>query len=60
MESQKTRELTIQPKHRSRVQGSKVVPELKLSGLWLEALGFTAGSRVVIEVRNEELIIRPA
>ena len=59
MEAQKTKEMKLQPKHSPRVYGSKTIPELKLSGLWLEAVGFKAGAKVVIEVRDQELIIKP-
>ena len=54
-----TKELKIQPKQSSRTYGSKTVPEINLKGLWLEAVGFKAGSKVVIEVREGELIIKP-
>ncbi len=56
----KQKELKIQPKSSPRVYGSKTIPELKLSGLWLESVGFKAGIRVVIEVKDQELIIKPA
>lgn len=53
------KELKIQPKTSQRAHGSKTVPEINLKGLWLEAVGFKAGSKVVIEVRENELIIKP-
>lgn len=53
------REIKVQPKTQSRVYGSKTVPEINLKGLWLEAVGFKAGAKVVIEVRENELIIKP-
>ena len=54
------RKMTIQPKRVHRAHGSKTVPEINLKGLWLEAVGFKAGSKVVIQVRENELIIKPA
>jgi hypothetical protein len=54
------RKMTIQPRMIPRALGRKEIPELRLSGLWLEAVGFKAGSKVVIEVRENELIIKPA
>ena len=54
------RQLKLQPKYRQLVFGQKIVPELKLSGLWLEQQGFYAGQLVEVEVRHGELVIRPA
>ena len=60
MAIQKDKEVKLQGKHRQGVYGSKIIPELKLSGVWLEAVGFKAGARVVIEIKDRELIIKPA
>ena len=54
------REMTIQPRMSPRAFKNKTIPEITLKGLWLEAVGFKAGSKVVIEVRANELIIKPA
>ena len=36
-----------------------VVPEIRLSGFWLEDLGFCKGGRVLIVMSEGELILRP-
>jgi Toxin SymE, type I toxin-antitoxin system len=53
------RKMTIQPRMSPRVYQNKMIPEITLKGIWLEAVGFKAGSKVVIEVRENELIIKP-
>ena len=53
------KEVKLQPKYRSLVFGQKIVPELKISGVWLEEQGFYAGQLVEITVQNQELIIKP-
>jgi hypothetical protein len=37
----------------------QVVPELRLSGLWLQELGFSPGDRVEVISRDRLLIIQP-
>lgn len=59
MAEKATRRLKIQPKYRSMAYGSKIIPELKLSGVWLEAIGFKAGSRVSITIEENQLTIKP-
>ncbi len=56
LKPQTTRSLKIQSRYKERI----AVPELKLQGLWLEAVGFKAGGRVVVEIKDQELIIKPA
>lgn len=51
------KQVKLQPKYRSLAYGQKTVPELKLSGVWLEKLGFRAGEKVNIIIREQELII---
>ena len=53
----KIKQVKLQPKHRALLWGEKIVPELKLSGLWLEELGFKAGGLVNITVREKLMII---
>ena len=60
MAAKDNKELKIQPRYRKGVYSSKIIPELTLSGNWLEAVGFKAGARAVIEIRDGELIIKPA
>lgn len=49
----------LQEKHRSLAWSSKVVPELRVNGVWLEENGFKAGERVEITVSQNQLIIKP-
>ena len=35
----------------------KEVPEIRLQGKWLEALGFTIGSRIQVECSDSRLVI---
>lgn len=49
----------LQPKLRKLTYSEKEVPELKVSGLWLESLGFKAGQRVTIIASKGELTIKP-
>lgn len=54
------RQLKLQRKYQPRQterSGSKEVPWLNLSGLWLERAGFKAGDRVEIRVMNHQLVI---
>ena len=40
------------------VPGSKPVPALKLQGIWLKSLGYTAGSKVSITAKDGVILIR--
>ena len=53
------RSLKIQPKHRCSRWSSSIVPELKLSGNWLEKLGFKVDAKVIVETTDKMIIIRP-
>jgi toxic protein SymE len=57
MANQNSKKIKLQPKVRQLSYGEKIVPELKLSGVWLEELGFKAGATVNIILREQELII---
>lgn len=59
MTTSKPKKVKLQPKHRALVYGQKVVPSLKISGVWLEKLGFKAGDMVSITTREQLLIIGP-
>jgi len=52
------RSLKIQPKTRCNKYCQKDVPEIKLSGNWLQAMGFQSGARVMVTYMPELLIIR--
>lgn len=58
MANQDIKTIKLQPKFRSLALGQKIVPELKISGLWLSEHGFEAGGKVEITVANKELIIK--
>ncbi len=51
------KQVTLQPKYRELAYSRKMVPELKVSGVWLEAAGFRAGEKVSISVSEDKLII---
>jgi hypothetical protein len=52
------RSLKIQPRFRTNTYNIKDVPEIRMSGNWLEKLGFLHGKRVLVTTMNELLIIR--
>lgn len=54
-----SRKVKLQPKYRRLAYSHKIVPELKLSGVWLEEIGFVAGQTVTITIGNQELVIKP-
>ena len=56
MAEKTTKKIKLQPKHRA--YGQKIVPELKVSGLWLEQHGFRAGETVTITVEQNQLTIK--
>lgn len=57
MADKKTKEVRLQPKYRELAYSRKIVPELKLSRVWLEKLGFRAGDKVTINIKENQLII---
>lgn len=59
MALQQIRNAKLQQKYRSLSYGERTVPELRLSGLWLEEQGFKAGVSVDIRVSKGKLIITP-
>jgi len=55
------RKLKIYSKYRplaSSYQG-RIVPELRLCGVWLEQSGFRIGEQVQIVIKDQEIIIQP-
>lgn len=52
-----SRQLKIYGLHRSA--DNKEVPQLRLSGVWIEQLGFKVGETVNITTRDRLLIIEP-
>jgi Toxin SymE, type I toxin-antitoxin system len=59
MTAKTTKTIKLQPKHRALSLGSKIVPWLSVSGIWLEENGFKAGGTVIITIENNQLIIKP-
>lgn len=51
--------IKLQPKSRALVWGQRIVPELRVNGVWLEIHGFKAGEKVEITVSQNQLIIKP-
>ena len=52
------RSIKIQPRFRENRYSTVNVPEIRMSGNWLQKLGFSKGRRVVITTMNELLIVR--
>lgn len=54
------RKLKIQPKYRPlSIYRGRIVPELRLCGVWLEQSGFRIGEHVQITIKDQEIIIKP-
>lgn len=51
------RSIKIQPRFRRHKRKHSIVPEIKLSGKWLEQKGFTEGQRVTITTMKGVLVI---
>ncbi len=56
--SKNERKLKLQPEYSPRAYRSRIVPSLKLSGVWLEQSGFNIGETVQVTVKEKELIIK--
>lgn len=59
MKSKTNRIVRLNPIYSERVYSRVLVPELKISGLWMIEHGFEPGAMVDISVRQGELVIRP-
>lgn len=57
MAKQKPRQLKVYGLNRS--SDNKEVPQLRISGVWIEQLGFKVGDTVSITTRDRLLIIEP-
>lgn len=56
---EKIRRIKVYPKHSSRKDiPFKIVPEIRLCGLWLKDAGFFIGNRIIVIVSKNEIIIR--
>lgn len=60
MKAKTTRQVKLHPHYRTLTYHNKVVPQLKISGVWLEQVGFRADEHVIITVEHEKLTIQPA
>lgn len=60
MKAKTTRQIKLQSQHRALTYHDKEVPQLKISGVWLEKVGFRADGHVIITVEHEKLTIQPA
>lgn len=56
-----SRKLKVYSKYRPLASSyvGRIVPELRLCGVWLEQSGFKIGEQVQITVRDQEIIIKP-
>lgn len=52
------RKLKVYEKYRSLVRSYRVVPEMRLCGLWLDRSGFKIGDEVELMIRDQEILIR--
>ena len=57
MSKKETRQLKIYSLNRS--SDNKEVPQLRMSGIWIEKLGFKVGDTISITTRDRLLIIEP-
>lgn len=55
------RKLKIYSKYRQSPYSytGRIVPELRLCGVWLEQSGFKIGEQVQITIKDQEIIIKP-
>ncbi|WP_420401533.1 SymE family type I addiction module toxin [Flagellimonas sp.] len=53
------KKIKIQPKHRKRTYDQIIIPEIRIEGKWLEALGFRLGEYVQVEWVQDKLVITP-
>ena len=55
-----TKKIKLQSKYRALAWGKqKIVPELRVNGMWLEQHGFKAGEQVEITIEPNQLTIKP-
>ena len=55
------RKLKVYPKYRTLAStyAPRIVPELRLCGVWLERSGFRIGEQVQVIIKDQEIIIKP-
>ncbi len=59
MAEQKIKQVKLQPELRKLAYSEKIVPVLRLSGVWLEQNGFKVGGQVSITIEQNQLTIKP-
>ena len=57
MAFKKQRQAKLQARYRPLSFGEKFVPQLSISGVWLEDVGFNIYDTVTITIQKEKLII---
>lgn len=55
--SKKQRHIKVYPKYMQRTYKSIIVPEIRLSGLWLQESGFEYGQDITVETEKDRIII---
>lgn len=55
------RKLKVYPKYRPQANSysMRIVPELRLCGVWLERSGFKIGEQVQVTIKDQEITIKP-
>ena len=53
------RSIKIQPKYRYNKHSTVIVPEITLSGMWLEQIGFLIENRIMVQTSHNLIVIRP-
>ena len=58
MSTKSNRQIKVYQQYRPLSYGTRMVPVLRLSGVWLEQAGFGVDDTVNITVKEKELIIK--
>ena len=54
---QNERQLKVYPKYHARVRKAVIVPEIRLSGKWLQQIGFNSGETVCVKHEQNKITI---
>jgi len=52
------RKITVSLRYRRNRLSTTMFPEIRLSGLWLKACGFTRGQKVIVTYNDNEIRIK--
>lgn len=55
----KTKKIKVAYSTRYQQSGSQIVPKIQMEGKWLEALGFSISSTIIVEYEEGSIRIRP-